>query len=214
MRRERYYAGIGSRETPEQILRLMARLGRTLTDKGFSLASGDAKKADYAFYTGARLSPNFYNTAPRIYLSRDGYKGRFHDPANGFIDAQRYPEQFAKAQKMAFDVRGGWGGLNDWGIELHTRNVFQILGHSLECPVRGVYFYAEPHRTKKDHVSGGTNTAIQIARAFGIERRYNFFYDDVVANAEHWLEDNESSIPYPENLMEIIYSRDGRNPVF
>lgn len=214
MRRASYYAGLGSRETPADVLRLMARLGRTLTDKGFSLASGDAKKADYAFYVGARLSPNFYNTQPRIYLSRDGYRGRYHDPANGFINAQLYPEQFLKAQEMAFKVRGSWNGLNEWGIELHSRNVFQILGHTLDWPVRGVYFWAEPHRTKKWTVSGGTNTAIQIARAFGIERRFNFFYEDVVANAEHWLEENESTVPYPENLMEIIYSRDGYSPVF
>lgn len=214
MRHDLYYAGIGSRDTPEEILRLMVRLGRTLTDIGFSLASGDAKGADYAFYVGARLSPNFHNTRPRIYLSRDGYRGRWHDPSLGFIDAQRYPELFLEAQEMARKARGGWDGLNEWGIELHSRNVFQILGHTLKVPVKTVYLYAEPKSERNDTLKGGTNTAYQLAKSVGITRISNFYYSDAVANAEHWLLNNESDLPYPSDLMSIVYSRDGYNPVF
>jgi hypothetical protein len=48
----RYYAGIGSRETPEEILALMTRVGKGLMRKGYVLRSGGAEGADKAFEVG------------------------------------------------------------------------------------------------------------------------------------------------------------------
>jgi len=38
-----YYAGIGSRETPEDVLKYMTRVARGLDRKGYRLRSGGAK---------------------------------------------------------------------------------------------------------------------------------------------------------------------------
>ena len=45
-----YYAGIGSRETPEEVLHVMISLGKALCKQGWGLSSGGAPGADQAFY--------------------------------------------------------------------------------------------------------------------------------------------------------------------
>ena len=47
------YAGIGSRRTPPEILRLMERMALILSGAGYTLNSGGAKGADSAFENGA-----------------------------------------------------------------------------------------------------------------------------------------------------------------
>jgi len=190
----------------------MARIGRTFTDRGWRLSSGDAIGADYAFYVGARLSPGFDQAIPRIYLSRNGYGGRREETARGFINAQRF-DTYAQARKIAEDARGGFYNLSEFGIELHTRNVFQIMGHSLTDPVSAVYFYAKPRPKNPEKVQGGTSTAIEIAKHCGIVKRYNLFYETVQAAALGWLANNESPSPYPDDLLDMIHSRRLGTPV-
>ena len=47
-----YYAGIGSRNTPNEILSLLTSLAEQLALKGYILRSGGAKGADSAFEKG------------------------------------------------------------------------------------------------------------------------------------------------------------------
>lgn len=49
---KRYYAGIGSRESPPGILALMVEVGKFLAQKGYVLRSGGADRADKAFEQG------------------------------------------------------------------------------------------------------------------------------------------------------------------
>lgn len=51
----KYYAGIGSRNTPADILDLMTHLARRLDSRGYTLRSGGADGADAAFERGAML---------------------------------------------------------------------------------------------------------------------------------------------------------------
>ncbi len=46
------YTGVGSRETPDDILILMRRIGYVMAMKGISLRTGEADGADHAFYKG------------------------------------------------------------------------------------------------------------------------------------------------------------------
>ena len=48
-----YYAGIGSRDTPEHILNIMHHIGAYLATQGWVLRSGAAKRADTSFEEGA-----------------------------------------------------------------------------------------------------------------------------------------------------------------
>ena len=48
----KYYTGIGSRTTPEHILKLMTKIGKYLALNGYVLRSGGANGADTAFEIG------------------------------------------------------------------------------------------------------------------------------------------------------------------
>ena len=49
---KRFYAGIGSRETPIEYLQLFTRVATYLEGNNFMLRSGGAKGADQAFEAG------------------------------------------------------------------------------------------------------------------------------------------------------------------
>lgn len=48
----KYYAGIGSRRTPENICQIMTKIARYLYTKDYVLRSGDADGADTTFKNG------------------------------------------------------------------------------------------------------------------------------------------------------------------
>lgn len=198
---KKYYAGVGSRETPDDVLLLMIRLGRTLADIGYTLSSGDATGADRAFWFGATLSPKHREVGCRIYLHKNGYQGRFNDPALGFLLATQFTETWEKAKQLAFTARGGFYGLGEGGIGLHTRNVYQIYGHTLRSRVQAIYYWAIP-KGKTEKVSGGTNTAVQISIKANLPQRINLFTEDGRTRAEAFLAKYETKEPYPENILE------------
>ena len=62
----KYYAGIGSRQTPKNILEDMKEIGKSLSKRGYTLRSGGAIGADTAFerfansqeiFTGNEIAP-------------------------------------------------------------------------------------------------------------------------------------------------------------
>ncbi len=64
---EKSYAGIGSRETPAEILMYMTRIASFLESKGYTLFSGGASGADTAFEIGVSNSGN-----KKIFLPWEG----------------------------------------------------------------------------------------------------------------------------------------------
>lgn len=184
--RERYYAGVGSRETPEDVLALMRRLGEHLCNLGWGLSSGDAEGADRAFYEGAYVSPNFYKVPSRIYLAWNGVWGRYHDPSEYFFDATRYTDTYETAKQMALEARGSFEGLKRGGIGMHTRNVFQIHGHTLQDPVGSILYWGQPVG-KTEKVKGGTNTALQLAVRANVPIRLNLYKEEDRLRAEKFL---------------------------
>ncbi len=59
MSKVKYYAGVGSRETPTEVLEEMTALAKILESKGFCLRSGHAKGADLAFEKGTSIKEIF-----------------------------------------------------------------------------------------------------------------------------------------------------------
>lgn len=74
------YAGIGSRDTPEDILRLMAVVAAKREDDGFILRSGGADGADTAFESGVVSSD-----MKEIYLPWKGFNGRGTEVSDIFL---------------------------------------------------------------------------------------------------------------------------------
>lgn len=198
--RQRFYAGVGSREAPLEILELMVRIGRTMAEQGFGLSSGDAIRSDQAFYRGACLARN--PPPHRIYLAWSGIGGRFHDPDNGWHVAPFYRENYEQASQIAEKARGGFFGLTQGGIAQHVRNVYQIYGHTLDEVVKVMWYWGIPVG-KQEKVKGGTNTALQLAIMANVNR-INLYTDHGIERAIRFLTCYESKQPYPENILEGV----------
>lgn len=185
-----WYAGVGSRETPEDILTLMRSLSQALYASGYALSSGDAEGADTAFYEGAIVSPHYHVLGARIYLAWDGVgkegHKRYHDPKNYFYDASRFPT-WETAQSIASEVHEYWDRCKRGGRAMHSRNVYQIMGHTLTDPVSSLIYWAKPVG-KTEKVSGGTNMALQISIKFGIKNRINLYTDEGMERATKFLD--------------------------
>lgn len=181
-----WYAGVGSRETPEDIMELMRRISFALYGQGYALSSGDAEGADKAFWEGACKSPYYYHLGARIYLAWNGVFGRYHNPKEFFFDASKFPT-WETANSMAEECRGSWEGLKRGGIAMHTRNVFQIMGANLTDPVKSIIYWAKPVG-KTEKVKGGTNTALQLAIKCGIPTRINLYTDEGMERATKFLD--------------------------
>lgn len=178
----KYYAGIGSRETPEDIGLLMTALASELEKDGFVLRSGGARGADSFFERGVVSNDN-----KQIFIHKESVFGKRHEPKAGIYNAQRYSD-YLDAEAIASKVHPMWHRCNDSARQLHTRNVYQVLGPDfLAAGVVHSSFvvcWAIPdiHGTPE----GGTRTAWQIAKQYGI-KCYNLAVRADRDRVETWL---------------------------
>jgi hypothetical protein len=141
------YAGIGSRETPENILALMRGTALMLYERGYILRSGGADGADQAFEYG---TPGM--ALMEIFLPWNGF--------NGKTDTMRLTEhELAVARSLAEKYHPNWSACSEGAKKLHTRNVMQILGRDCHTPCEFVVCW-----TKDGKASGGTGQALRIAQ--------------------------------------------------
>lgn len=184
------YTGVGSREAPNYICDLMTELGTFLCDRGYRLRSGGADKSDESFYNGAIKSARFNEIGAEIYLPFNGFtvrEGRvklYQNLSQGLMDASRFPN-IEQAREIGLAARGGPYGLGRGGIALHSRNPYQVLGMDLQSFSRFVFFWAKPVGNA-GKVSGGTNTAVQIALARNIPV-CNLYTPEGLTFAENFL---------------------------
>jgi hypothetical protein len=181
-----WFAGVGSRETPEEILALMRRISVALYAQGYALSSGDAEGADTAFYEGAIVSPHYHVLGARIYLAWDGVRGRHHDPKNYFYDASKFPT-WETANSLASEIHPAWDHCKRGARAMHSRNIYQVMGHCLTDPISSLLYWARPVG-KDEKVSGGTNQALQTSIKFGIKNRINLYTDEGMARATKFLD--------------------------
>ena len=139
------YAGIGSRETPKDILELMTRIANFLGERGYTLNSGGATGADEAFRIGANNK--------NIFLPWKGYNkiASYHTTV---------PQQ---AIDIAEAFHPNWDACNDAVRKLHGRNAQIVLGSRLNEPVEFVICW-----TPDGKASGGTGLAIRMAQELDI----------------------------------------------
>lgn len=210
------FTGIGSRDAPVEILNLMKRIGKAMSDLGYQGRSGYAPGSDTAFYRGAQQSHRFSkigfeNFLPNSWLfDRPDFGNIKPDPQNNIFDATTFKDVYAKARDLALEARGSFERLGSGGIELHSRNPFQILGKKLDQPSHIAYFWAQPVG-QSGKVKGGTNTAVQIALKFGV-KCMNLFHEQVRKEVETFLQFHESGLlkrlltptPTPHSLEESL----------
>lgn len=140
------YTGIGSRQSPKEILELIEKIARKLAKDGYLLRSGGAPGADTSFEKGCDKERG----AKEIYLPWQGFN------KNTSKLVHPMPEAFNLAQ----EIHPAWSKCSPAAKKLHARNIHQVLGTNLDSPVKFVLFWAE---TKNQKVEGGTATAVNLA---------------------------------------------------
>ena len=155
------YAGIGSRETPADILALMEKIAVALRLRGFTMRSGGAPGADSAFEAGTPAAQR------EIFLPWRSFNGRSGALAKPGLRGAIYFEErsaiWQRAATLAERYHPAWDRLSRGGRALQTRNSFQVLGADLESPSRFIVAW-----TKDGKATGGTGQAIRMAEDQGI----------------------------------------------
>ena len=115
-----FYTGIGSRETPKEILNVMYSLAQHLKTMGFILRSGGAGGADSAFEAGA--SPKM-----EIFIPWDGFSGKKQNGTTIIVPLFNFD--------IAERFHPAWEKCSPGAKKLHARNCNQIMGRDTKNPV-------------------------------------------------------------------------------
>lgn len=183
-----YYAGIGSRETPRDILFLMRELGFYLglheihkkKKEFFILRSGGARGADRAFEKGVR-------DAIEVNQRRFPY-GQIFLPkvSNSYVlgrkDLIKVPNTtLDRAWSVASAYHPNWENLSHMTRLLHRRNVLQILGiyKTTSFVICWTPDGADGRKYKTSKKTGGTGTAIRVASQHSNIPVFNLYQDSV-----------------------------------
>ena len=148
----RFYAGIGSRETPTEIQERMKQIAATLATHNFCLRSGAAQGADAAFESGVPASQNG-SVLKEIYLPWP----KFNYHATGWTKIPAW------AVEMAEEFHPAWNYLSTSVRKLMARNSMQIFGYTRENPSEFVLYW-----TPCGKQVGGTAQALRIAAHYKI----------------------------------------------
>lgn len=141
----KFYTGIGSRSTPEEIIAEMISWGTLLAKKGYILRSGGADGADSAFEQGCDLVKG----QKEIYL-----------PWKGFNNNKSELYKVSKeALELASRIHPAWGQCSFGAKKLHGRNCYQVLGENLNSTSEFLICWTLDGKSK-----GGTRTAIELAK--------------------------------------------------
>jgi hypothetical protein len=151
-----YYAGIGSRQTPDKVLDKIYSLGYYFALINCTLRSGHAIGADRYFESGcddAKGSKEIYKPTSNV---EDHIKLIY--PYSIFVD-QLSPE----AKEIAKSIHPNWNALSNFGKKAHTRNVAIVLGKDLRTPSDFLICW-----TENAQAVGGSATAINVAMKYDI----------------------------------------------
>jgi hypothetical protein len=153
---KKYFSGIGSRETPPEILALMVEVGKFLALKGYVLRSGGANGADKAFEQGCDQAQG----QKEIYLP---WKGFNDNPSELHLKSPALNKIKDKAFELASHYHPAWDQLNYGARCLMARNGMQVLGQDLNTPVEFVICW-----NLGGFSHGGTSQALRIAQDWKI----------------------------------------------
>ncbi len=147
----KYYAGIGSRETPIEIKYIIYEIVDILNTKSYVLRSGGAPGADKFFEEKA--------SQKEIFLPWKGFEG---NESNLYLINE-------EAHEIARKYHPAYYKLSHPAKLFMARNSYQVLGYDLKTPSEFIICW-----TKNGKEVGGTSQAIRIAKDKNIPV-YNLF---------------------------------------
>ena len=146
----KYYAGIGSRETPTGTRGFIHEFVDEFNRQGYTLRSGGADGADTFFEEKASLKD--------IYLPWKGFNGRPQTRERS-LGASYIQGPTKAAIDLAARTIHGFERRSQGAQKLLARNMHQVLGEDLSTPVEMVICW-----TPEGKIVGGTAHAIRLAK--------------------------------------------------
>lgn len=179
------YAGVGSRDTPPDVLKSMRCIGQEAYASGWVLRSGGARGADTAFMEGARkgaIAEHVAGNAPplplaliekaEIYLPWDGFNHSYVDTEPYCVDCQDLsPALREAAATYTCKYHPNAKALGSKAKLFMDRNAYQVMGSDLHTPCDRIICW-----TPGGQIEGGTGQALRIAQEKGIEI-YNLYFE-------------------------------------
>ena len=165
------YAGIGSRETPQEVLDKMTEVAKYLDGLGYTLNTGKTFTAKpstdpkYQKQYEERLAFSKKNNG-KVGLDEEGADRAF---SLGTTKKNLFGVNTPVGKKemsVMEEIHPSPDRLKEGGKKLMARNTNQIFGENLNTPVDFVLFYAK--ETKGIRPEGGTGQAVEMARRKGI----------------------------------------------
>lgn len=141
----KYYTGIGSRSTPQDVAQLMRDVATYLSSIGYTLRSGGADGADLAFQSGS--------TDSEIFLPWPN----FNNAKEGIICRHYLAIELAKR------FHPNYSNLSTGAKKLMHRNSHQLFGINMDTPSDFVICW-----TPNGNGGGGTGQALRIAKHYNI----------------------------------------------
>lgn len=154
-----FYAGIGARKTPTDVLALMREVGALAADAGLGLRSGGAIGADSAFQDGATEAGS---ALQQIYLTKPR-RGMAHGIVNLDPVFKRLARNFHPAPAAITPDPDNPDDRRHGMLNLMSRNGCQLFGGDFTNPSNAVICWTEGGLT-----DGGTGQAIRMAGSVGI----------------------------------------------
>lgn len=151
----RIYTGIGSRQTPLDILAQMRSIARQLASRGWLLRSGGEDGADTAFENGCVEAFG----RKEIYLPWRRFNNRV-----GRDYCYQIPDIAYDTAQVLWGDDERWKYLKGAVKKLHARNTQQVLGRDLNGPPAQFVLCWTPGGSEV----GGTCVAIQLAHVEGV----------------------------------------------
>jgi hypothetical protein len=178
---KKYYAGIGSRETPEALRPTIERIVKFLHQEGYTLRSGGARGADEMFETGLRNL--FYDE------EQWGVWTQYKEIYVPWYCFQSSTSPLCRVSDEAIELSLQYHpnptALKDSVRKIMGRNAYQVLGQDLKTKSDFIVCW-----TQDGGASGGTGQAMRIAAAYGIK----VFNLKNRTDFEQWYSDNNFDI--------------------
>lgn len=178
------YAGIGSRNAPVDVLNLMKATAMLLAEEGYILRSGGADGADTAFEEGC----DRVGGKKEIFLPWKNFNGHESE----LYEVSNLALEFAEeTYETAFP--NTWQYLKRPTKLFMGRNMYQVLGYTLDVPVDFVVCWTPDgctSRSTRKRKTGGTGQAIAFASELQIpvfNLQQKFGHDDLM----NFLENQE-----------------------
>ena len=166
----KYYTGVGSRDTPQNILHMMSQIGEYMAHGGYCLLSGGATGADQAFEIGC----DKVKGEKQIFLPWDGFGYDRHKDigwAHWIDNDTIFNGVDDRAMKIAEEFHPKWHMVGQAGRKMMARNTYQVLSTASISSKSSLLVCWTPDGAIDQTTikTGGTGQAIRVARAYGVK---------------------------------------------